>query len=49
MLSSELHLGTEHGVLVINTRKTAWGPVLLTRNAVVYAAALLITCNSFLM
>lgn len=25
MLSAELHLGTEHGVL-INTRKTAWGP-----------------------
>lgn len=48
MLSTELHLGTEHGVL-IDTRKTSWGPVLLTCNPVVYPAALLITCNSFLM
>lgn len=24
--STEMHLGTEHGLLLINTRKTAWGP-----------------------
>ena len=48
MLSTELHLGTEHGVLLINTRKTAWGPALLTCNAVVCPAALLITRNSLM-
>jgi len=49
MLSTELHLGTEHGVLLIHTRKTAWGPALFVCNAVVCPAALLIICKSFLM